>query len=267
MSKAATSTIEYRLGERHNDRLPALAADLVRRRVAVIVGRSPGSVGGKGRDHTIPIVFGTGVDPVASGLVASLDRPGGNLTGVDQLDVELAPKRLELLHELVPTATYLRCSSTPPILTTSPQSKDMQRGGTTLGLNSIFCTPAPKATSMQPSRALASCERRARYRHRIHSLAAHREPAARCAGGSPRAADDLFRPRIRRRRRPYELRQRLADDRSPCWRLYRADSQGRKARRPAGAAGRPSSSWSSTSRPPRRSASPSRKRCWPPPTR
>ena len=126
--------IEYRWAKSQYDRLPALAADLVRRQVTVIVVNGPSALSAKGATTTIPIVFLTGVNPVEAGLVASLNRPGGNLTGVTTLNVELEPKRLELLHELVPTATIIALLVNPTNPNAETLLRDLQAAARTLGL-------------------------------------------------------------------------------------------------------------------------------------
>jgi putative ABC transport system substrate-binding protein len=127
--------IEYRFAENRYDRLPALAADLVRRGVYAIAANGPAAQAAKAATDTIPIVFTAGFDPVEMGLVASLSRPGGNITGVSILDVELGPKRLELLHELVPAATSMAALINPSDSSRAAIiSKNLQSAALTLGL-------------------------------------------------------------------------------------------------------------------------------------
>jgi putative ABC transport system substrate-binding protein len=129
-------TIEYRWAEEQFDQLPALAGDLVRRQVAVIAqaGQVLGVLAAKAATKTIPIVFTTAVDPVAFGLVTSLNRPGGNLTGATTLSIELEPKRLELLHGLVPAATTIGALLNPAHPRAEARSRDLQAAARTLGL-------------------------------------------------------------------------------------------------------------------------------------
>jgi putative ABC transport system substrate-binding protein len=126
--------VEYRWAESHYDRLPALAADLVERRVAAIATNGPAVKAAKAATATIPIVFFAAGDPVQLGLVTSLARPGGNLTGITNLGVELGPKRIELLHELVPTAPSFAALINPAFPGAGNQSEAVQAAARALSL-------------------------------------------------------------------------------------------------------------------------------------
>jgi putative tryptophan/tyrosine transport system substrate-binding protein len=126
--------MEYRFAEGRIDRLPALAADLVQRQVQAIVTQgTPTARAAKGATSTIPIVFEVGTDPVQAGIVASINRPGGNITGVTNIAAALAAKRLELLHALVPHSDTIGIVN-DPIADTSTQATDLQDAARALGL-------------------------------------------------------------------------------------------------------------------------------------
>jgi len=126
--------IEYRWANDQYNRLTALADNLVGQRVSVIVANTPANIVAKAATSTIPIVFTTGGDPVKLGLIASLDRPGGNVTGVTQLTGEVAPKRLEFLHELIPGATSFALLVNPTDPAFTPALREMESTAHKLGL-------------------------------------------------------------------------------------------------------------------------------------
>jgi len=127
--------IEFRWAEGHYDRLPALAADLVRAGVAVIVatGGATSALAAKQTTTSIPIVFSTGGDPIKEGLVASVNRPGGNVTGVSLLTTGLDAKRLEILHEVLPSASVIGVLINPNNANAAAQSAIVQDAGRTMG--------------------------------------------------------------------------------------------------------------------------------------
>ena len=152
--------VEYRWADGHYDRLPEMAADLVHRQVTVIAATStPAALAAKTATKTIPIVFTTASDPVNLGLVASLARPGGNMTGTTQLNLEVGPKRLELLHQLLPKVTVIALVVNP----TNPrvaevQSRDAQEAARALGLQLQILQASTEA---EFDKAVASLPQRA----------------------------------------------------------------------------------------------------------
>jgi putative tryptophan/tyrosine transport system substrate-binding protein len=129
------ATIEYRWAEGQYDRLPALAAELVSRKVDVIAaGSAPSARAAKNATSTIPIVFTSGGDPIAAGLVDSLARPGGNATGISILNAELLPKRIELLSELVPQANVIAVLVNPDNSTAGQMIRDVEAAAQAKGM-------------------------------------------------------------------------------------------------------------------------------------
>ena len=131
-------TIEFRSAEGKNDRLPALAADLVRRPAAVIFGDNNSAIAAKAATTTIPIVFAGGGDPVRQGLVASLNQPGGNVTGVTFLTGVVGTKRLELLRQVAPKAATIALLAHPGTPTTDAERKEVQDAAQTIGQQLII---------------------------------------------------------------------------------------------------------------------------------
>ena len=217
--------IEYRWAENQPDRLPALAADLVRRRVAVIAaaGVAP-ALAAKAATTTIPIVFLTGTNPVALGLVASLSRPGGNLTGSTGLLDELAPKRLQLLREFIPNAALFGILTDPSFPSTPSIIADLQAAGRNVqlvvvnaGTDSDLETAFASFSQQRVGAVLVGPSNFYNLRReQLAALAArHALPAI-----YPNRAFALGR-------RPDELwRQRRSNNPQP-WHLYRTHSQGR----------------------------------------
>jgi putative tryptophan/tyrosine transport system substrate-binding protein len=152
--------IEYRWADNQIDRLPELAADLVRRQVAVIATRSTGVFAAKSATSTIPIVFSLSEDPVRLGLVSSLARPGGNLTGVNFFSTELAAKRLELLRELVPGLGRVAVLVNPAnTMRTEATVKDVQAAADAMGLKTIQVVRASSSSEINASFATFVRER------------------------------------------------------------------------------------------------------------
>ena len=177
--------IEYRSAEDQADRLPALVADLVHRQVALIVCNTASALAAKAATSTVPIVFVTGGDPVRDGLVASLNRPGGNVTGVSFLNSVLAAKRLELLRQIAPKATIIAAmsenSSSPDI---EAERRDLLAAAQAIGQQLIvldvssdrsicgrhFIVAEPPRDGIHPRRMTSRCTRDVRTRPRESML-------------------------------------------------------------------------------------------------
>jgi putative ABC transport system substrate-binding protein len=137
---------EYRWAEGHYDRLPAMAADLAARKVAVIAApaSTPGALAARAATTTVPIVFGTGFDPVKLGLVASLNRPGGNATGISFFGF-LGPKQLELLREVLPNATVIAALINPTNLAIEVNTEELQNAANRLGVHLVVLNAASES--------------------------------------------------------------------------------------------------------------------------
>jgi len=204
-----TVAIDYRWAMGQYDRLPELAAELVRVPVAVLVsvGGEPSARAAKAATTTVPVVSLFSTDPVRSGLIASLSRPGGNVTGISDFNVEMEPKRLSLLRDLVPQAAVFGVLLNPDFPPAAEQLRAIQAAAQTLGV---------------PVRGLTGQDRsRARGGFRIRHAAAHPRAAGgqrsvlrlaaratRCARGAPWRARDVHLSRLCRGRRADELRNR-----------------------------------------------------------
>src|SRR5262245_7416174 len=226
--------IEYRWADGHYERLPALAVELVRLGVAMIAANGPAAPPAKAATTTIPIVFTAGFDPIELGLITSLSRPGGNLTGVSILNVELGPKRLQLLHEVVPTAAIMALNYQ------SEQSQcrepnERPAGG---GRRTRTQTPCPACEHRWSTRGRVRNFGRAASRRaadRARSILQQPEPSACHAGRPSRDAGNLSVSRVRRGRWPDELRRqpdrRVPSSRHLCWPDSGRCQAGRPARR------------------------------------
>jgi ABC transporter substrate binding protein len=229
--------IDYRWAEQI-DRLPELAADLVRRQVAVIATAAgfTTALAAKGATTTIPIVFSVSEDPVKFGLVISLARPGGNLTGINLLGLELTAKRLELLREMLPAAARVAVLVNPANTANAQITlREVEAAGRAMGLQlQIFNA----STSREIDAAFAAFGRERPDAVFVGQDAFFngRRAAARQLGGAPCAPHDIRLARHLRGRRTDELRNQHRGHVSADGRVCRPHPQGHEAGRPAGRA-------------------------------
>ena len=227
--------IEYRWAEGHNDRLPALAVGLVRRQVKVLVASAgtPSALAAKTATASLPIIFIMGNDPVKLGLVASLNRPGGNIAGVTVISLEVTAKRLELLQEMIPTAAIVALLVNPTSSYSEPEIREAQEASRTLGLRLHVLEASSERDidaafasllELRASALLVSAD--PFFSSRRHQLVAL---AARYASPAIYAYRDFAEDGG-----PYELRRKHCRCVSPGGHLCRPSSQGRETRRPPG---------------------------------
>jgi hypothetical protein len=232
------AAIEFRWANGQFRLLPGLAADLVRRQVAVIIASgAPGAaLAAKAATPTIPIVIVVGIDPVEYGLVASLNRPGGNVTGATSLSLELAGKRFNFVRDLLPQATTVAYLLGGPNLTSEALKSDILAAGRALGQQVVILETRGDRDDYEAGLRDA-CPTPGRSAHG-RSLPGLRQQLRQDfdAGGAPPNSGDLSESRICRGGWPDELRRHLHRHLPSSRHLRRSDSQGRKARGPAGRA-------------------------------
>jgi len=221
--------MDYRWAEQ-TERLPDLAAQLVRRQVAVIVtaGGFATALAAKDATTTIPIVFAVSEDPVRLGLVASLARPGGNLTGVNLLSTELTAKRLELLREMLPRASRIAVLVNPANVSTQTTLREVEAAGRAIGFQTQIVN-AGTSREIDTAFAAFARERPDARLPRAGCIFQWPAPPVRELGSAPCAADDVRLARHLRSRRTDELRKQYCGRVPAAGRLCRPHSQGRQA--------------------------------------
>ena len=231
-------TVEYHWLEGHYDRLPALVADLARRHVDLIAtpGNVTGSLAAKAATATIPIVFGVGEDPVALGLVASLARPGGNVTGVNFFSLEANAKRLGLMHELLPKANRFAVLVNPSNASSiAAVTKGLTEAAPALGLEVVFFN-ATSADEIDAAFAALSRERCDALFIGGDGFFTSRRVQLSTLGARDRISCELCHARDGRSWLTYELWHQPERHIPPGRRLRRQHPEGRQARRPSGPA-------------------------------